>query len=75
MFQRCLISTDFADGLYRLVHCVPSFASGGLQRLVFLHSVWEEGKVTKVDEDKLAQAKDKLSRAWQTIPQGIEVQV
>ena len=53
MFQRCLICTDFSDGLHRLVKFVPSLAAGGIKQIVFLHSVplWEEGEIPRIDQE------------------------
>ncbi|MGK7933345.1 MAG: universal stress protein [Microcystaceae cyanobacterium] len=77
MFQRCLICTDFSDGLFRLVNFIPQLASSGLKKIVFCHSisVWEEGKVARVDEEKIAEAQELLSPALQSIPEGVEVKI
>jgi nucleotide-binding universal stress UspA family protein len=77
MFQRCLICTDFTDGLQRLVYFVPSLAKSGLKEIVFLHSVpvWEEGEVPRVDQEKIAQVKESLSPALQNIPAKVTVKV
>jgi nucleotide-binding universal stress UspA family protein len=77
MFQSCLICTDFTDGLYRLIDCVPNLAHCGLQKIVFFHSVplWEEGEVPRVDEEKLEQAKQRLHKALDNVPNGVEVHV
>ncbi len=77
MFQSCLICTDFTDGLHRLVNSVPSLAQCGLKKIIFFHSVplWEEGEVPRVDEEKVEAAKQKLSKALDNVPQGIEVKV
>jgi nucleotide-binding universal stress UspA family protein len=77
MFQRCLICTDFSDGLFRLVNFIPQLASSGLKKIVFCHSisVWEEGKVARVDEEKIAEAQDRLSPALQSVPEGVEVKI
>lgn len=77
MFQRCLICTDFSDGLHRLVDFVPSLAAGGMKQIVFMHSVplWEEGEIPRVDEEKIQQARDRLAHAQQDIPSGVEVAV
>lgn len=66
MFQNCLICTDFKDGLYRLVDFVPQLANNGLQRIVFLHSisVWQDEKVARVDEEKIAHAKNVSPPPW-----------
>lgn len=75
MFKRCLICTDFSDGLYRLVHFVPSLAAAGVEKVIFLHSVplWEEGGVPRVNQEKIDEAQEKLSVALQNVPDGIEV--
>jgi len=77
MFQRCSICTDLSDGLHRLVHFVPSLARTGLRQLVFLHSVpvWQEGKVARVDEEKIKAAKQQLSAALESVPEGMEVHI
>ena len=77
MFQRCLICTDFSDGLHRLTNFVPSLADSGFKQLVFVHNVpiWEEGRVPRVDEDKVAAAKERLSEALNDVPQGVEVNI
>jgi nucleotide-binding universal stress UspA family protein len=75
MFERLLVSTDFSDGLYRLVNCVPSLVATGLKQIVFLHSVpiWDEGGIPRVDQEKVDQAKQRLSTALETVPEGVEV--
>ena len=77
MFQSCLICTDFTDGLYRLVDCVPNLAQSGLKKIVFFHSVplWEEGEVPRIDEEKMKQAQQKLQKAVANVPDGIDVQI
>lgn len=77
MFQHGLICTDFTDGLYRLVNFVPELAKGGLKKIIFLHSlpVWEQEKLTKMDEQKIAQARERLSDALQAVPKGVEVKI
>jgi len=77
MFQRCLICTDFSDGLHRLVNFVPELAAGGLEQIVFLSSVplWEEGGVPRVDEARVARTKERLAEATQNLPAGVDVQV
>ena len=77
MFKSCLICTDFSDGLHRLVNFVPDLAQAGLQKIVFFNSVplWEEGEVPRVDEEKVAEAKKRFSRATAEIPDGVEVHV
>ncbi|NEO28444.1 MAG: universal stress protein [Kamptonema sp. SIO4C4] len=77
MFKSCLICTDFTDGLHRLIHFVPSLAKGGLQRIIFVHSVplWEEGKVPRVDEEQIQIAQDKLAAATSQVPAGVDVEI
>lgn len=77
MFRNCLICTDFTDGIHRLVNFVPSFAKGGLEQIVFFHSVplWEEGEVPRVDDEKIKVAKERLSVAIEKASADIEVKV
>ncbi|NBD16189.1 MAG: universal stress protein [Cyanobacteria bacterium] len=77
MFKRCLICTDFTDGLDRFASFVPSLSASGLNHIVFLHSVpyWEEGEIPHVDEEKVAAAKKRLEIALENVPEGVEVKV
>ena len=77
MFQSCLICTDFTDGLYRLIDCVPNLAQCGLKKIVFFHSVplWEEGEVPRIDEEKAEKAKQRLQKATEYNSDSIDVQV
>lgn len=77
MFKRCLICTDFTDGLDRFASYVSSLSASGLNYIVFLHSVpyWEEGELPHVDEQKVEAAKKKLQLALESIPDGVEVKV
>ncbi|YAI82132.1 MAG: universal stress protein [cyanobacterium endosymbiont of Rhopalodia sterrenbergii] len=77
MFHNCLICTDFTDGLHRLVNFIPSLASSGLKRIVFLHSisVWQSEKVARVDENEIAKAKELLVPSLEEAPDGVEVKV
>lgn len=77
MFQSCLVCTDFTDGLYRFIDCVPNLAQCGLNKIVFFHSVplWEEGEVPRIDDEKVEQAKQRLQAALENVPSGIEVAV
>lgn len=77
MFQSCLICTDFTDGLYRFIDCVPNLAECGLKKIVFFHSVplWEEGEVPRIDEEKVAQAKQRLQKALDNAPAETDVQI
>lgn len=77
MFQSCLICTDFTDGLYRFLDCVPSLAQSGLKKIVFFHSVplWEEGEVPRVDDEKIERAKQRFQKALAHAPSNIDVQI
>lgn len=77
MFQSCLICTDFTDGLYRFLDCVPSLAQSGLKKIVFFHSVplWEEGEVPRVDDKKIEQAKQRFQKALNHAPNNVDVQI
>ena len=77
MFQSCLICTDFTDGLYRFIDCVPNLAQCGLKKIVFFHSVplWEEGEVPRIDDEKVEQAKERLQKAVDNAPTEVDVQV
>lgn len=77
MFKSCLICTDFTDGLYRFIDCVPNLAQCGLNKIIFFHSVplWEEGEVPRIDEEKVEQAKQRLQKATENVPDGVEVEI
>ncbi len=77
MFQSCLICTDFTDGLYRFVDCVPSLSQCGLKKIVFFHSVpfWQEGEVPRIDEEKVEKAKQRLQVALENASESIDVQI
>ena len=77
MFQSCLICTDLADGLHRLVDFVPDLARGGLKRIIFFSSVplWEEGEVPRIDTEKVEEVKKLLGKALSNVPGGIEVEI
>jgi nucleotide-binding universal stress UspA family protein len=77
MFQRALICTDFTDGLYRLTHFVPDLAAGGLKQIVFFHAIpiSEEREIPRIDEAKIAQARDRLRAGIKDVPNGVEVKV
>ncbi|MBD2460714.1 universal stress protein [Oscillatoria sp. FACHB-1407] len=77
MFQRCLICTDFSDGLQRLVNCVSDLAAHGLTQIVFLHvlAMSNEQEVPRLDAAKEKQARDRLSPALDQVPPGVEVKV
>lgn len=77
MFERCLICTDFSDGLYRFTEFVSSLAAGGIKKLVFVHSVpiWDEGGIPRVDDEAIASARQRLQQLLKNVPQGIEVKI
>ncbi len=77
MFQSCLICTDFTDGIYRFLDCVPNLAQCGLKKIVFFHSVplWEEGEVPRIDEEKVEKAKQRLQVALEEAPKSVDVQI
>lgn len=77
MFKRLLVSTDFADGLYRLVRYVPDLAVNGIEQIVFLHSVpiWNEGEIPRINHEKVEQAQQRLAVALENVPPGVEVKV
>lgn len=77
MFKRCLICTDFTDGLQKLVYFVSSLAKGGLEEIIFFHAVplWEEGEVPRIDQDKINEVKKLFSPALQNIPSRVTVKV
>lgn len=77
MFKRCLICTDFSDGLHRLVEFVPSLATSGIKQIIFLHVVplWEEGEIPRIDEEAIAAARKRLEASLEGVPEGVEVSV
>ena len=77
MFRRLLICTDFSDGLHRLVNFVSSLAAGGVERLVFLHSIpfIECEGLPRVDAKKVEQAHDRLKPGRHHNTTGIDVQI
>ncbi len=77
MFQSCLICTDLADGLHRLVDFVPDLARAGLKKIIFFSSVpfWEEGEVPRIDTEQVEQVKKLLEKALSNAPGGIKVQI
>lgn len=77
MFERCLICTDFSDGLYRFTEFVSSLATGGIKHLVFVHTVpiWDEGGIPRVDDEAIASSRQRLQQLIKNVPQGIEVKV
>jgi nucleotide-binding universal stress UspA family protein len=77
MFKRCLICTDFTDSLERLVDFIPSLGNSGLQEIVFFHNVslWEEGEIPRIDQEKVDQAIARLGKAQESVPPGMAVKV
>ncbi len=77
MFKSCLICTDFSDGLHRLVNFVPDLAAAGLETITFFNSVplWEEGEVPRINEEKIQESKERLTKALSYVPEGIEVNI
>ncbi len=77
MFQSCLICTDFTDGIYRFLDCVPNLAQCGLKKIVFFHSVplWEEGGVPRIDNEKIEKAKQRFQVALENVLESIDVQI
>ena len=77
MFKSCLVCTDFTDGLYRFIDCIPNLAQCGLNKIVFFHSVplWEEGEVPRIDEEKVEKAKQRLQKATENVPDGVSVEI
>jgi nucleotide-binding universal stress UspA family protein len=77
MFQRALICTDLRDSLDRLAQVVPALAIGGLQELMFFHTVplAADREIPKENTEGIAQAKACLTSALQQVPTGMSVQV
>lgn len=77
MFERCLICTDFSDGLYRFAEFVSSLAAGGFKQFIFLHSVpiWDEGEIPRIDQEAIASSQQRLQQLLKNIPQGVEVKL
>ncbi len=77
MFKRVLISTDLSDGLLRLGKFLPSLAAGGMEHIVFVHSVplWTKGQIPREDTDKINQARDRLNAILTEVPDGLQVEV
>jgi nucleotide-binding universal stress UspA family protein len=77
MFQRCLVCTDFSDGLYRLAEFTSSLAAGGIKQLTFLHSVplWEGGEIPRIDDEAIEKARERFQALLKTLPDGVEVKI
>jgi nucleotide-binding universal stress UspA family protein len=65
MIRRLLISTSFADNLYRFAYCLPSFADAGFQAITFLHCIplRVDHGIPHKDEAKATAARDRLNAA------------
>ncbi len=77
MFKRVLISTDLSDGLLRLGKFLPSLAAGGMEHIVFVHSVplWTKGQIPREDTEKITVARDRLNGILTQVPDGLQVEV
>ncbi|HEY9837707.1 MAG TPA: universal stress protein [Vampirovibrionales bacterium] len=77
MFKRVLISTDLSDGLLRLGKFLPSLAAGGMEHIVFVHSVplWTKGQIPREDTEKITVARDRLNGILTHVPDGLQVEV
>lgn len=77
MFEKILICTDFADGLHRLTHFVPSLVAGSIKQIIFLHVVplSENGIIPKVDIEQIEQAQARLSAAVNHSLPEVEVKI
>ncbi|MEO1520580.1 MAG: universal stress protein [Cyanobacteria bacterium J06633_2] len=77
MFRKALICTDFEDGLYRLANFVPNLSAGGLRQVTFLHTVplLEDREFPRIDSEREALAKDRLSVALDSVPDGVDVSI
>lgn len=77
MFHRLLVTTDFSDGLHRLVNFIPELSQAGWQQIVFLHCVpfQDDRNIPQVDEAQQASAEAKLAPALTNCPRDIEVHI
>ncbi|MCT7971704.1 universal stress protein [Laspinema olomoucense] len=77
MFKRVLISTDLSDGLVRLGKFLPSLAAGGMEHIVFVHSVplWTKGQIPREDTEKISLVRDRLNAILNEVPEGLQVEV
>lgn len=48
-----------------------------MKQIVFLHSVplWEEGEIPRIDNEAIAEARDRLQQSLETLPEGVEVHI
>lgn len=73
MFKCMLVCTDFDDSLQRLIEFVPDLVQSGLDKVVFFHNVavTTDREIPKVDDDAIADAKQRLSAATEAaLPEG-----
>ncbi|MGB3298936.1 MAG: universal stress protein [Phormidesmis sp.] len=77
MFKRVLVCTDFSDSLQRLADFVPDLVKGGMNHIVFFHSVplMTSREIPCVDEEKISKARQKLSAAESAVPEGARVEI
>ncbi|MEM1368189.1 MAG: universal stress protein [Cyanobacteria bacterium P01_H01_bin.15] len=77
MFRSCLICTDFADNLDRLLACVEDLSRSGLERVIFFHNValWTEGTVPRIDKDAVSAAESKLKAGLNERSAQVDVQI
>ncbi len=77
MFKRALICTDFSDSLDRLAKFVPDLVKGGMEHIVFFHSVplMTSREIPCVDEEKVSKAREMLSVAESSLPAGTTVEI
>lgn len=77
MFKRALICTDFTDSLDRLAKFVPDLAKGGIEHIVFFHSVplMTSREIPCPDEEKMGEAREKLAVAESSVPAGTTVEI
>jgi len=77
MFKRVLICTDLTDSLQRLAKFVPDLAKGGMEHIVFFHSVplMTSREIPCVDEEKVEKAREILSVAEANVPEGTTVEI
>ena len=77
MFKRVLICTDLTDSLQRLANFVPDLAKGGMNHIVFFHSVplMTSREIPCVDEEKVERARQLLSIAEANVPEGVTVEI
>ncbi len=77
MFKRALICTDFSDSLDRLAKFVPDLAKGGLEHIVFFHSVplMTSREIPCADDKKVSKAREMLAVAESSVPAGTTVEI